>query len=279
MSWKKLACVAMLSGLLASAAVADPSVTVTGVENGGNIDWTVFFAPDEGLFADNPPNGVGGSLAVEFAFEVADTTLQAGTLDVNEDFMETINSVVITNPGNDPYAGDIVEGAQTYAGVSSVLDTGTVDAIFAPLGSTYFTSGGDKEALSFTTTGTDGSVTFGGLIAQAGTLFDIDTDTVPVGPGFNPGDFSGDGAVDQSDLSLLLANWGATVPPSPDGWDGAQPSPDLVDQDELSALLANWGVGVGSLAASGGQVPEPSTVITAVLCCVGLGLYSRRRVA
>ncbi|TWT40170.1 hypothetical protein Pla111_34340 [Botrimarina hoheduenensis] len=68
--------------------------------------------------------------------------------------------------------------------------------------------------------------------------------TAPVAP-LNPGDFNGDGFVDNSDLNLLLANWGATtVPPTwINGFD------TFVDNGELNALLANWGFGIGSSAA------------------------------
>lgn len=68
-----------------------------------------------------------------------------------------------------------------------------------------------------------------------------------------PGDFTGDGAVDNNDLNLLLANWGAGVDPLPPGWDGASPTAPAIDNDELNSLLVNWGVGVAS-------VPEPSAL-------------------
>jgi hypothetical protein len=77
------------------------------------------------------------------------------------------------------------------------------------------------------------------------------SDAAPVGPG----DFSGDGRVDGADLSLLLANWGATVPPVPSGWTGSQPTATGVDADELSALLSNWGVGTST------AIPEPASIL------------------
>jgi hypothetical protein len=72
------------------------------------------------------------------------------------------------------------------------------------------------------------------------------------------GDFSGDGRVDGADLSLLLANWGSTVPPVPSGWNGSQPTATGVDADELSALLANWGVGTST------AIPEPASAVLAL---------------
>jgi hypothetical protein len=157
-----------------AGAPAGPTASVSGVVNGGNIDWTVFFTPDENLFSDNPPRGVGGSLAVEFSFEVANGTLLPGTVDHHPDFLQVIMGTPIINPGNDPYAGGIVFGTQTYNNVPSQLGgSENIDAIFAPLGSNYFTTGGPKEALTFSTTGTAGTVTFGGIIAQESMLFTL----------------------------------------------------------------------------------------------------------
>ncbi|TWT43131.1 SpoIID/LytB domain-containing protein [Botrimarina hoheduenensis] len=73
-----------------------------------------------------------------------------------------------------------------------------------------------------------------------------------------PGDFSGDGIVDNTDLNLLLANWGAMAAPQPTGWNGAAPSGPTIDNDELNALLANWGVGVTA-------IPEPAALVAVAL--------------
>jgi hypothetical protein len=84
------------------------------------------------------------------------------------------------------------------------------------------------------------------------------------------GDFSGDGRVDGTDLSLLLANWGATVPPTPTGWNGSAPTASGIDADELSRLLSTWGQGTST------AIPEPATAIGLVLCGALLGVRSRR---
>jgi hypothetical protein len=93
-------------------------------------------------------------------------------------------------------------------------------------------------------------------------------DTLGGGPTPQAGDFSGDGRVDGADLSLLLANWGATVPPVPAGWTGSQPTASGVDADELSALLANWGFGTST------AIPEPGSVVLLMSAC---GLFVGRR--
>jgi hypothetical protein len=82
-----------------------------------------------------------------------------------------------------------------------------------------------------------------------------DLSLIQSGGSVNTGDFNGDGRVDGGDLSLLLANWGATVPPNPSGWTGAAPTAAGIDADELSRLLANWGFGTST------AIPEPSTML------------------
>ena len=85
-----------------------------------------------------------------------------------------------------------------------------------------------------------------------------------------PGDADLSGFVNDDDLSLLLANWGADATGDPDGgwgrgeFNGVPP----VDDDDLSLLLANW--------SGGGQVPEP-TLTAAVAALGALGILRRRR--
>lgn len=81
----------------------------------------------------------------------------------------------------------------------------------------------------------------------------------------NPGDFNGDGMVDNGDLNLLLGNWGSSTVPGE--WINGFDAP--VDNGELNALLGNWGFGVGT------AVPEPTTLVLSILC--GCGLVGRRR--
>ncbi|TWT42892.1 PEP-CTERM sorting domain-containing protein [Botrimarina hoheduenensis] len=80
----------------------------------------------------------------------------------------------------------------------------------------------------------------------------------------NPGDFNGDGKVDNGDLNLLLGNWGS--PSVPAAWVNGFVTP--VDNGELNALLGNWGFGVGV------AVPEPSALMLSLL---GLATCARRR--
>ncbi|MGI9428028.1 MAG: PEP-CTERM sorting domain-containing protein [Bythopirellula sp.] len=282
MSWNKLACAVMLCALVATTAVADPTAGVSGVVNGGNIDWTVTFSPDATLFSDNPPNGVGGSLAVEFSFEVDDGSLQAGTIAVDGDFMETISGTVISNPGDDPYTGGISIGPQDYTGVASQLgQAGNYDAIFAPLGSTYFTTGGAKDALTFTTTGTSNTVTFGGIIAQDDTLFNIATDSVSVGGQMTLFDANVDLTVNNDDIPdfvtalLNINDWNALHPGLDEllYLDGDQNG--VVNNDDIPSFVAAL-LSPPFLTAGSSAVPEPCTML--LLGLAGVGLVAARRI-
>jgi len=58
-----------------------------------------------------------------------------------------------------------------------------------------------------------------------------------------PGDLDGDGDTDQSDLGILLADWGCDDPVN--GCAGDLDGDDKTDQVDLGILLADWGCGTG----------------------------------
>jgi hypothetical protein len=73
------------------------------------------------------------------------------------------------------------------------------------------------------------------------------------GGGGIPGDYNGNGRVEQADLDLVLLNWGTAL---------AQPWVDgSVDQAELDGVLLNWGNTGGLTAAAG--IPEPASIVIA----------------
>jgi hypothetical protein len=153
---------------------------------------------------------------------------------------------------------DFAPDFSSFVGTSVPLTPGsfsiTLDTINAP---------GRHVQYGFTTTGVNVWATdvapFGAVEVTAATT-----------PTVNPGDFSGDGKVDGADLSLLLANWGSTVPPTPSGWTGAAPTAAGVDADELSRLLANWGFGTST------AIPEPAAASLALLGLAGVATTRRR---
>jgi hypothetical protein len=81
-------------------------------------------------------------------------------------------------------------------------------------------------------------------------------------PGGIPGDYNGNGTVEQADLDLVLLNWGQ--PGVPGGWVNDLPDGNI-DQAELDGVLLNWGnmaaQGLGTTAA----VPEPAAWVLILL--------------
>jgi hypothetical protein len=84
-----------------------------------------------------------------------------------------------------------------------------------------------------------------------------------------PGDYNGNGQVEQADLDLVLLNWGATLPdPIVFGWSNDLPS-GAIDQEELDGVLLKWG---NSAALGTESVPEPAALALLVSlfgCWVG----------
>ena len=88
-----------------------------------------------------------------------------------------------------------------------------------------------------------------------------------------PGDYNGNGQVEQADLDLVLLNWGADGTVPPDEWVNDLPV-ETIDQAELDSVLLNW----GNMAALGAaaSVPEPSGLDLLALSAGVLILTGRR---
>jgi uncharacterized membrane protein len=82
-----------------------------------------------------------------------------------------------------------------------------------------------------------------------------------------PGDYSGNGIVEQADLDLVLFNWGKLVVGAGElpGWRRELPFLGRVDQDELDRVLVNWGKSLET-SGRGAIVPEPCA---GILCMIG----------
>ncbi len=101
---------------------------------------------------------------------------------------------------------------------------------------------------------------------------------------YQPGDYNGNGQVEQGDLDLVLNNWGQSASARPAGWFRDLPS-GLVDQNELDGVLNNWGASAlpafsGLPANAPAAVPEPgSLVVLAAAWVAGRPPRARRNVA
>jgi hypothetical protein len=261
MSCKSLTCLTVFCALVASQALAVPTIDVSGTPSGGNVNWTVSFTPDATLL-----NAGLGTLATELMLETTNDLVGGVTIDPN--WSETINGTPIVNPGDNPYTGAITEGVTTHPNVASELPGGGADvnAIFAALGSTKFTTNGAKLALSFTTMGSTGTVNWGGILAQdpnAAFVTLMGSETVG---GTLLGDANNDGAVTGADLGAVSANFGNVGPPNDGTLLGDANDDGAVTGADLGAVSANFGnVLPGALSLGATAVPEPSTVMLTLL--------------
>lgn len=286
MSWKSLVITGLLC-VVASPAFAAPTATakVLGLDVNGKWVWSVTVTPDATLFSDNPPNGVGGSVALEIGATASNRNLiSAGA---------NVTNFPNANPGKADAAWTF--WTTTDLGVEANVAT---NQVFAALGSTYFTTGGEKEAFrvhterptttNLTTTLTlSGGYTSNGRLAQDGTNFDTVTGV------FNklvrPGNANLTANVDVGDLAILAANYNGTGKV----WQQADFTGDgNTNVGDLAVLAANFnqadpnwavagtvglpatpGAGSGGIAAAG--VPEPTSIV--MLALAGLAAVGVRR--
>ncbi|MEM9753215.1 MAG: hypothetical protein AAF916_07490 [Planctomycetota bacterium] len=89
---------------------------------------------------------------------------------------------------------------------------------------------------------------------------------------FSRGDYTADGQVEQSDLSLVLNNWGLNLTGNlPGEWVRDLPV-GIIDQAELNSVLNNWG---GLVAPEFRGIPVPEPGMLAALA--GFALCGTRR--
>ncbi len=84
-----------------------------------------------------------------------------------------------------------------------------------------------------------------------------------------PGDVNADGFVDGSDLSIVISNWGQSVP---SGESGDLDGNGIVDGSDYSEVISYWGQ--SSLPQSPAAIPEPATL---GLLLLGVLALLRRR--
>src|SRR5262249_31579999 len=152
------------------------------------------------------------------------------------------------NLGNNPFTGTVT-GTQ--------IDNAPVnDTLFVAAGSDLYATA-TPHLLGTLVTSTFGSLDWGGHTVLSGANAYTLRRIAPNGANTDGitgsyqivcacciqlGDFSCNGTVENSDLTLLLTNWSHAVPPVPAGWIGTpQPTGPAIDNDELTALLTHWG--------------------------------------
>ena len=102
------------------------------------------------------------------------------------------------------------------------------------------------------------------------------TGSETVGEPSLPADLTGNGFVDFQDLTLLLAHWNQSV--GVESGNLVSPDSTPVNFQDLTALLAAWtGSAAAPQAALGEAVPEPSTLLLAMLAVFALSVGRWRR--
>jgi hypothetical protein len=121
--------------------------------------------------------------------------------------------------------------------------------------------------LSITPLDADGNIVPAITIESAS---DFDYNSLIVRPDSSLADYNNNGLVEQSDLDLVLLNWGSPLAdPAAAGWINDLPS-GPIDQGELDKVLLNWGSRPGNVGAA--NVPEPTglaiALVLSLLACV-----------
>jgi hypothetical protein len=252
----------LLPGFVGAQGV--PVVTVVPTVGSSTISWAVSVTPRVSGFTP------GTSLAVELDFEF---TGDIASATLNESFWN-VNG---TNPGNNPFTGTQTVGIAIGANNKT---------LFVSAGSELYTTATPMLLMAVETLGTAGFFIWGGRTALPGTpqayptsriaQNGVNHDGLTGSNPFLPGDFDGNGSIGNGDLTLMLDNWGETVPPPPAGWIGDQPTAPGVGNDELTLMLDGWGDSF-EVINNAAAVPEPTTLLAAISLLIGLSIFDRRR--
>jgi hypothetical protein len=128
------------------------------------------------------------------------------------------------------------------------------------------------------TNNTDETIRFGPLSTDEMQFMFYIYYTGDISPPGLPSDLTNNGFVDFQDLTILLANWNKEVTAAEGNLVNADTTP--VNFQDLTVLLADWtgsGPAGSPEAALGEAVPEPSTLLLALLATLGLSFGWRRK--
>ncbi|MEM7625467.1 MAG: hypothetical protein AAF333_07560 [Planctomycetota bacterium] len=253
--------------------------------NGNGVD--VFNTITDSVFTvDNAPLGVGSVIttSVDFTLQGASTdVITAGFIlfgtgtDTSAAGGNTFYEVTLDEPGGfviPGYSVNEVGGADPTVLETEVFTDGFEGAMFNfSVVSTItaadmidfeitLTGGGASETQTFSDTidtalGNGFGLTGAAFSESTESSIVFDNFTVDFGGGPAPltGDYDGNGFVGQSDLDLVLLNWGDSVIP-PEWVAGDQFDGGLIGQNELDGVLLNWGDSVPPTVTA---VPEPAS--------------------
>lgn len=247
MSWKSFACVAALSALIVSPALAQPSLN--WVDNGGSATLQII------------PSGtgsIGAEIAVTFT-DVIDAAILADAV-----------SFDTANPGANPFTGGDTTGLFT-----TNLASGEV---FASFGSIVLASAIPIDYLTLDYSAAGSFSASSVITAEGGAIFMPTVADLAVTAGFVLGDANNDGIVNTNDVSPFVQ---ALTDPS--GYQVAFPGvvfpaqidtnlDTLFNTNDVDSFVA---ILTGGSTSTATAVPEPSAAILAVFAACSLGFRKR----